>query len=514
MSRIIGCGSPILLGLLALAITGTARGGDAPAALIVRFVRPDQQLDRFLALFEGAAVSHPAAALAAWRQATGDPDILSKGWQAAIAAQNPEMVRELRTLDDATLALGFDVRGWLRWNLAVPHDDGTLAALAPALALTDGASEPPLGEAAVDRLGPPGSPLLARRDENVIVAGNRDGLADGLARLNDVADPPEIATGWLVRLDPEALAIASAPDARRIGAALIGLGVRDARAEVALEGDSFTATIATRLDPSACGNAMIDPSWLNAIPAKGVSAAFALAIDPAPETWDRLFAAADRVEKSDPTRADAVPLRARLNLLANAVGVRPEVEIWPQLRGISGFVTAEASGRLDGVLIALHATDEATATRWADRLLPRLARRIGAEPAEGAGSLGAIAGRPLLWERRGATVRIGWGEAVLARSREALANPDRSAGPGLRANWGDRPIGRFGAVWPGRPLLPRWRPPTGSPLANALVEAPPILWWGEPAGPDSKARDVIRWDGLRGTVHRLLDQLPLEVPRP
>ena len=42
--------------------------------------------------------------------------------------------------------------------MRVPGDDGTFAAVATALALTGGGSDPPLDGVAVDRLGPPGAP--------------------------------------------------------------------------------------------------------------------------------------------------------------------------------------------------------------------------------------------------------------------------------------------------------------------------------------------------------------------
>ncbi len=108
------------------------------------------------------------------------------------------MVRELRTLDGAVVGIGFDPGdGHVRWSAAIPRDDGTFAALATALALTDGAAEPPLDGWAVDRLGPPGSPLMARSGAAVALAGTRGDLALALARARAaVRDGPDDRSGW------------------------------------------------------------------------------------------------------------------------------------------------------------------------------------------------------------------------------------------------------------------------------------------------------------------------------
>lgn len=510
------------LAVVLLLSSTAAPAAGAGGALDVRLVRPDRQLERLLALFEGAPAAHPAAALAAWRRAARDPDVLSKAQQAALAALNPEMVGELRPLDGASLALDLDADGRPRWALVVPGDDGSFAALATALALTDGAAEPPLGGAAVDRLGRPGSWLMARLGRAVVVAPTRDDLAAGLDRLAAAPPPdrPSCESGWLVHLDPPALARSGAPAARRLGAGLGGLGVAAIDGVAGLDGEALGLVLTTRLEApgAAASAALVDPSWLDAVPASGVSAAFALAIDPDPAARDRLFRAADLVEKADPARAGAAPFRSRLNLLANAAGVRPEVEIWPALRGLSGFATADDAGRTDGVVLGLHAVDEPAASRLAGRVAPRLARAFGLPaggPApDGWSPLGTLAGRPLALARRGATVLIGWGTAAPSRALAAMDDPGRSAGPALRASWTGRRVARFAAAWPGRAPLPSLRPPAGSALGAALADSPPILWWGEPVGEEGLARDEVRWDGLRATVRRLLDRLPLEPARP
>ncbi len=160
-----------LLGL----IGGPARGSDAPPALTVRLVRPDLQGERLLALFQGSRSPHPASALAAWKRATRGN--LGKAREALIALLNPAMVPELKALDEATLVLRFDPgAGHARWHAIVPHDDGTVSALATALVLTDGTSAPALGITSVDRLGPPGAPLIARAPGVLALAGSREDL--------------------------------------------------------------------------------------------------------------------------------------------------------------------------------------------------------------------------------------------------------------------------------------------------------------------------------------------------
>jgi hypothetical protein len=251
----------------------------------------------------------------------------------------------------------------------------------------------------------------------------------------------------------------------------------------------------------------IDPSWLDFFPAGRTAAVVSLTIDPHPETWDRAFALYDRVERVDPARAKLAPARTRLNLLAAGAGFHPEADLWPHLRGLSAALLANPEGQVDGALIALHLSDEATALRMARDDLPRLARVVGMEPAkvDGArdGELGTIAGRPLSTTCQGTTILIGWGDHALDIALKA-DQAARSVGPSLRALWGTGPPERLGAIWPRLfPNLPQaWR--------TALDGSPPILWRGVH---DAKTtRDEIIWGHLRKTIHRFLAHLPYKAP--
>ncbi len=123
----------------------------------------------------------------------------------------------------------------------------------------------------------------------------------------------------------------------------------------------------------------------------------------------------------------------------------------------------------------------------------------------GARDLGRLAGRPLGVIRAGSTVLLTWGASAMSACQTARERPDRSASAAIRAAWGPSPPHRAGAAWPGRF---RGAAPADSPLAAALAEAPPVLWWGRTDGP--VARDVVLWADLRGLVRRVLDRLPLD----
>ena len=161
---------------------------------------------------------------------------------------------------------------------------------------------------------------------------------------------------------------------------------------------------------------MIPARWLDAIPDDGVLAAFAFAFDPSPAAWDATFDLLDAVEKADPARANVAPLRLRLDLLTRAAGIRPDVDLWPLLAGVSAVFGADASGTVDGAIVRLHAKDEAAADRLASFTLRRIARAISGPARAGADEPAPlkVAGRAVAIERQGTDVAITWGRASLA----------------------------------------------------------------------------------------------------
>jgi hypothetical protein len=508
----------------------------------IRLIRPDVQCQRIIALFQGARVPHPAAALAAWKRAKTPHRQLGKPLEAAIAALNPEMAAELRLLDQAEMKLAFDPvpdpgGNGRHWYATIPRDDGTFAALATALVLTGGGNDPPLGGVAVDRLGLAGALLMARAGTRLTLASSRSALAAALAEAmtpNDQAVEPagaeDLDSGWIIRVEPAGLGQSGPITRIRLAEGLRALGCRQVDAVAALQGDALRLSLKLRLDrpplPRPCPAAPIDPAWLDELPALEAQPLllFAWAIDPSPASWDRLFNVSDRIERADPARAGVAPLRTRINLLATAVKARPEVDLWPRLRGLSGVLVAAPPGPgrigIGGAVINLHTESPEAAARIAGQVLPRLAPLAGLrpEPELDAGAngpsvrrLGRLRGRPVFLAQRGATVQVGWGDCALAPLTAPRGNPGPAFNSGLqaRASWGNSPPHRFVAFWPdGLDLAAN----LGEPLALTLAGSPPALWSGrdEPSG----ASDEIRWDGLRDLVHRFLDRLPMDLEGP
>jgi hypothetical protein len=505
-----------LIVALLVSLTGPDDAGADPAfpAISVRAVRPDRECERLLALFEGSKAPHPAAALAGWKRATGGRQSLAKPTEAAIAAFNPGMVRELRNLEGAELCIGFDrtVNGRARWHARLPHDDGTVAALATALVLTDGARDLPIGPVAVDRLGRPGSPLVVRTDRGVTIAGAREELERALQnRTVSFVAPEKMTSGWFARLDPSALQSAGSLDLKRVGVALSKMGCRVMEARASLDADAITVILDGRFAADIRSESKIEPRWLDLLPAERTVAAFAFVVDSNPEMWDVVFAVADGVEKSDPALEKAAPIRTRLNLLALGAQIRPEIDIWPHIRGVSGCIQSSDEGDLEGGLLALHTADAASAERIARVVLPRLRRALQRESPQrqpngiDESGLGVVNGQPLNVLQRDETVLIAWGARTIEAVRTLQNRPEESVGPVIRAAWGPSAPRRAGAVWPRRVgrLVP-----AQSPLATALSDLPPVVWSGADEGP--RSYDVIRVSGLRAAVHRFLDALPLE----
>ncbi len=478
----------------------SSRGEPPATALRVRIVKPDEQWRRAIALFEGSKAANPAAALAAWRNGRGGEVKMSKGMQALIACFNPAMIDETRLLDGSELDLGWDGDGLMHWRFMIPKDDGTFSSLATAFALTEGQSEPAIGSIPVDRLRKPDGPLAARGPKGTAVANTRSALVEALDRGGDLADPSRLESGLLVHIKSAALADSRAPIwARRIGAAIAAFGGREFVAEAGFQGEDIR--IQVHLIPSNIRSIIavpreIEPAWLDWIPKEKTIAAVSFGLDSDRGSWDRLFELADRIEKIDPSKAGAAPARLRLNLLITATaGIQPDIDLWPKLKGVSAFVVAgRDTGRVDSGLIALHAADDSAARKRADKLGNRI-KRIGEK---------------LIVDQRGSTTLIASDAATLAASLDAFDHPDRSAGNALRKSFpeGARVV-RAGAFWAGR--TPGLEDETSKEFVDALVETPPILWTG--VNDRGAVVDVVIARGLKETIRRFLNKLPLKTPR-
>jgi hypothetical protein len=561
----------VLAGLtLSIAVIGSSANGiegreplSDGETIVIRLIHPERQAADVLKLFEGARAPHPAAALAGWKRGTRHPNQLGKPLEAVIAMFNPEMAQEWRVMDDAELCLDLgSVDGKARWYAIVPHDDGTLSAAVTAMRLTSGATEAPAEESAgiaVERLGPAGAAVSARAGDLLILGSTREELRRGLRRMAAVSAPivasevdrqgrhvsaapslgNRVDSGLIFDLCPGRMnAKAGTRMNRRAAALLQGLGCRRMSGNLALKEDRLALEVTTLLgheEPSrpvpAAKAAAVDPSWLTWVPARDVMAVVSLAFEPGAAFWDWAFALADRVDRADPSRAEVASLRTRFNLLATAAGARPEVDLWPHLRGITASIMGDPNqpGHPAGALVILHTDSDASSARIATDVLPRLSALLSgkkperesvraAPPGQAAtdGShgdvkrLATVGGRSLMVFWRGHDVVIAWGDDVLSASRAAAARSDLSVAA-LCTGWvraGKTTPQRVGAFWPAR-CWPSVRGlDTTSPAWRALAQDPPAVWWGW-SGPN-EAQDSVQYSSLRNRVRQFLDELPLD----
>lgn len=502
--------APLVL-VLSLGLS-QAFGDEFPEAVTIRLVHPETQCERLIDLFKGTKAPHPAAAVSGWKHATGRS--LGKPLEALIALANPEMVRELATFDGTRAGIGFDsADSRLRWNVTVPRDDGSVAALATALVLTEGASEPSLDGLAVDRLGRPGAPLAAGSRGRYVIAGSRPDLATALRRTEGANQASDgLVSGLHVKFDPNAFPNASSLTNRRLVEALRGFGIGKLKGSAELRDESLVVELAGNLVGPVVSDRPLDASWLDWIPADSTLAVVSIAVDPRPETWERLFQLADRLEKLDPARAEVAPLRTRLNLLALAAKINLEADFLPGLRGLTIAVLANPDGELSGAIALIHATDAPAARRIETAVIPRLVSAWikGGDPAagpDGVRRLGRLSGRPLQVTSRDSTILVGWGESAVSVALEAKDRPDCSAGKLIRSGWASRPPQRAGAFWPGRVRFPASQ---DSPWPLALPGSAPVLWHG--TSDASATHDALRWSDLRGLVRRFLERIPITPP--
>lgn len=494
--------------LVAVILTGTAEDSATPPAVTIQLGRPRTQVESFLRLFQPPFASSPAVALANWKRATKGTKSLGKGPEAALAALNPAMARELDVLAGAELVFDFSADdGKPSWTFVVPKDDGTFASFATSMALTDGGGDGALGRASVDRLSMAQGPLMAREGDLVVLANNREMLARGLALAQK--DKAGVANDSVpqIRVTAAGLSKSSNLQVRRFAELLRAFGASEFLGDAKLIADEFVAR-----GSCACSwtdsNARIDPKWLAEVPAKA-SLVFSIALDPSPQTLDRLFAVANKMEKVDPELANRPPVRARIGLFCRVAGLDIEKDVWPKLEGVTGFLDGDIhQPKCAG--IAFHMVDEASTTDVRDRVLPKLARSLALDPAkenatETAKPLGTFRGQTLWVSKAGdRSVSLTWGiEGPLA---EFAGNPPRrfldtvpqselkTLQTAQRAGW----------FWPARlGLLEK-----GAALTLAVDQTDCIRWVGRRR--DQKIEDTICWRGLDRAVRRFLELTPQE----
>ncbi len=511
--------------LLAFGLEDPTRGSQSQAgslqAIQLRFVRPERQFSRLLSFFEGEGAGDPAQLLASWRRAVRNPDVLGKVEQALLASLNPQMVREWQLLDGAGLSVLFSETGALRWYLAIPTDDGTLGALATALALTDGQAEPPLAGlgASVDRLGHANAPLLAQDGGKVVVGATRDDLLAGIAFLADkqaLLPPTEVETGVVIKLSSKGLRFDTSDPWHSIARLMHVFRVDDLTAVVSLHDEGFNCESRTPSDaPERPMNERFDRAWLNGIPADA-SIAFAFALDREGRTVNAGFEAIDALlpKRQEPGARPSATLRTQFNLLANARGVFPELQLWPRIRGISGYVWVD-EGSPTSALLSLHAADSASAKAIALRVLPNLARPFlnAIEPKNGVKeaepqmiTLGEFQGGRVSIATREETVLISWGDRTFELSPRKHEEAAGLQLQGLSESFNANGTHHLVVIWPDRLPLSSVGVGVGTPLKRALVGGPPIVLVGR--FEKGELRHCVDWRGARRFVRELKAILP------
>ncbi len=328
---------------------------------------------------------------------------------------------------------------------------------------------------------------MGRRGEAVVVSGDRQGLVETWNRQGLVEATWPDSTGYQARIDFPTLSAGSSLIARRWGDTAQALGLRNLNLQVGLQNDSLlleSRGLLTDPDPAAPGR--VEPAWVDDLPPDASAAVF-FALSASGATVDRLFSALDQAVLPEEGEPRPAPARVRLNLLANLAGVRPEVDLWPHLRGLSAFVRMGEDGRPDRSVLVLHTNSEDSARTLADRVVPRLLKSSGQSANV---------------QRDGLSVLIASDHDSVAWVVEARHLAEHPAADLLRPAWADRPVSRCGALWPGR--WPGWiDEPT---IASALHSAPPIVWWGRREG--SQEVDRLRWPDLKPTVARWVSAVP------
>jgi hypothetical protein len=236
----------------------------------------------------------------------------------------------------------------------------------------------------------------------------------------------------------------------------------------------------------------VERAWLERI-RQDASLGWAIAWPSDPKACDRLFRVWDAVEKSDPKRAGAAAIRTRLDLTLAAIGMRPERDLWPRLRGISGWIATDPVGRPRRVVLSLHMVDEPAA----DRILEPLGR--WSFPGLGVGEEPAVTDRSRIHvQREGATIDLIWGSSEVTRAPTGTSTPREEATLATMLVDQEPLPERF--VW----LRPRtWVAESLGVISAGALGTSDIIWTGYQEGDRSIER--IRWREVDGVLKRTLE---------
>lgn len=491
-------------------LCAAAPTGDGPSAKVlpdradleVAVDRPEAFCNGVLALFTAERYPSPAAAIAAWKRASGGSCPLPKAWEAGLVTINPEMAREWRCLDGGTFELrwaGGSAPGAPRWRVRLPKAGDSGEAMLTALALTLSGKPIPAADTTVLRLGAaPDSPVGRVQGDCLVVASGLAELAQA-ENPSGSAVPPTGRPGASARINLEALGAADAPLIyRQLARLLTGFGAAEIAAHISLEADQLAIRLEGRSPAEPPGPsvfAAIDPDWLAFIPRDRAIAAICLGLNRDPAASDRLIAAIDRALRLDPREHKAAPLETRLKLWSALLGWDARAELGAHCRGVILIALSSDRDPENPDWCACLQLDSPTiAATGSERLRHRLNRVLGRDAVPFIAAVGTA-------------LVIGSDESACNLCIAAAKEGPGSVPAPLRPAAGAVPRVRLGAFWPAR--RPESRRRLGA-RAEALDRAGPVVWEGFEPAAKGASLDVITIARLKTLVHETLESLPID----
>ena len=502
--------------LATLSLDDTPTGPASEPAFTASFHLPDQQLATLLSWFQGSRYKSPAAALAAYRSKTQQPEVVPRGIQAIISILNPEMVRELEVLDGATFEISNTGGVSSDWSLVIPKDDEAIRTLATALAQHDGQELQPSDRlpTSLYQLGPPGSPFLTRFDGRTALGSDPESLRKLLDRplkphpAKNSVILFHVATKGLLFVKPNALS--------RIGMALEAVKFSTVSGSSLLNENGWLLETHTLL---------LDPNQANQLPTVNllltqvrenlpadVVFEFAFGLDRDGRTIEAIHRLGEEIIRALGSLRGEMPLRTRANLVANLLGFFPEVELWPRIDGIGGWVSTQGK-EFTAAHLVLHTIEPGFTNPLAKRLIKTLQQLVQKDGSpkpkteldldldfpEQPLVLGKLLGRRLSICIRTQNIFLTLGEPKPA-GPTALTEEKITQGAD-QAPGANRSL----KFWPGRLVATQG---LSKEVARSLSEAPPVVWTGRRDG--SELIDHVHWSPLPPTIRTLVDTLDLD----